>query len=205
MTTDNQGVIDHFAERWRITDGELRALRERLVVRADATGLLDVAYRTVDSPVGTLLLAATVAGLVRIAYQREGLDSVLAALADEVSPRVLHAPRRLDDAARQLDEYFTRRRRIFDLPLDFALTRGFRRVVLDFLPEIGYGHTASYGAVAAAVGHPRAMRAVGTACARNPLPLVVPCHRVIRSDGLAGSYLGGVEVKKALLQLEAPG
>ena len=120
-----------------------------------------------------------------------------------MSPRILNAPQRLDDAARQLDEYFTRRRRTFDLPLDLSLTTGFRRLVLGYLPDIGYGHTASYGSVAAAVGNPRAVRAVGTACATNPLPLVVPCHRVLRSDGLIGSYLGGIQAKKTLLNLEA--
>jgi methylated-DNA-[protein]-cysteine S-methyltransferase len=203
MTTDNRYEADLFADLPPITDSELRALHDRLAVRADSTGLLDVAYRTIDTPVGTLLLAATAAGLVRVAYDREGLDAVLATLADKVSPRILNAPQRLDGAARQFDEYFTRRRRIFELPLDLSLAKGFRRVVLGYLPDIGYGHTASYGAVAAAVGHPRAVRAVGTACATNPLPLVVPCHRVIRSDGVIGSYLGGIEAKKALLHLEA--
>jgi methylated-DNA-[protein]-cysteine S-methyltransferase len=203
MTTDSRNGADLFADLPPITDSELRALRDRLVVRANSAGLLDVAYRTIDTPVGTLLLAATAAGLVRVAYDREDLDTVLATLADKVSPRILNAPQRLDDAARQLDEYFTRRRRKFDLPLDLSLTKGFRRQVLGYLPEIGYGHTASYRAVAAAVGNPRAVRAVGTACATNPLPLVVPCHRVIRSDGLIGSYLGGIEAKKALLNLEA--
>jgi len=203
MTTDNTSEAHLFADLPPITDSELGALRERLAVRADSAGLLDVAYRTVDSPVGTLLLAATTTGLVRVAYDREDLDTVLATLADKVSPRILDAPRRLDDTARQLDEYFSNRRRVFDLPLDVSLAKGFRRLVLGYLPEIGYGHTATYGAVAAAVGNPRAVRAVGTACATNPLPLVVPCHRVIRSDGLIGSYLGGTAAKKALLNLEA--
>jgi methylated-DNA-[protein]-cysteine S-methyltransferase len=203
MTTDNRNASDLFVDPPPITDSELCALRERLAVRANSAGLLDVAYRTIDTPVGTVLLAATAAGLVRVAYNREDLDTVLATLADKVSPRILHAPQRLDDAARQLDEYFSHRRRIFDLPLDLRLTKGFRRLVLGYVPDIGYGHTASYGAVAAAVGNPRAVRAVGTACATNPLPLVVPCHRVIRSDGLIGSYLGGIEAKKALLNLEA--
>jgi len=203
MTTDNRSEAHLFADLAPITDGELSALRERLAVRADSAGLLDVAYRTIDSPVGALLLAATATGLVRVAYDREDLDTVLATLADKVSPRILNAPRRLDDTARQLDEYFSRRRRVFDLPLDLSLTNGFRRVVVGYLPEIGYGRTATYRAVAAAVGNPRAVRAVGTACATNPLPLVVPCHRVIRSDGLIGSYLGGTEAKRTLLNLEA--
>jgi methylated-DNA-[protein]-cysteine S-methyltransferase len=203
MTPDSSNEADLFADLPSITDGELRALRDRLALRADEAGLVDVAYRTIDTPVGTVLLATTEAGLVRVAYDREDLDRVLATLAENISPRILNAPRRLDDAARQFDEYFTRRRRTFDLHLDLRMTKGFRRLVLAYLPDIGYGHTTSYAAVAAAVGNPRAVRAVGTACATNPLPLVVPCHRVIRSDGLIGSYLGGVEAKKALLNLEA--
>jgi len=116
---------------------------------------------------------------------------------------VLRAPARLDAAARELDEYFAGRRSRFDLPLDFRLSRGFRRAVLSHLNEIGYGTTASYAAVAAAAGNPKAVRAAATACATNPLPLVVPCHRVVRSDGTIGGYAGGVDVKKALLALEA--
>jgi methylated-DNA-[protein]-cysteine S-methyltransferase len=203
MTIDDRNEAGVLADLPPITDSDLRALRQRLAAAADATGLLDVAYRTIDTPVGTLLLAATPAGLVRVAYDREGLDTVLATLADKVSPRILNAPQRLDDAARQLDEYFSGRRRHFELPLDLSLIKGFRRVVLGYLPDIRYGHTASYGTVAAAVGNPKAVRAVGTACATNPLPLVVPCHRVIRSDGLIGSYLGGAIAKKALLDFEA--
>jgi methylated-DNA-[protein]-cysteine S-methyltransferase len=182
---------------------DLPALRERLAARADREGLLDVAYRTVDSPVGRLLIAATEAGLVRVAYDSEGHDAVISALAERVSPRVLRDPGRLDEAARQLDQYFAHRRRAFDLSLDLRLAAGFRRTVLDHLRDIAYGTTASYAAVAAAAGHPRAVRAVGTACARNPLPVVVPCHRVVRSDGSVGSYVGGTETKQRLLGLEA--
>lgn len=166
-------------------------------------GLADVAYRTIDSPVGPLLLAGTERGLVRVAFAREGHEAVLASLAAMVSPRVLLLPARLDSAARELDEYFTGRRTVFDLALDFRLATGFRREVLAHLPDIGYGRTASYAAVAALTSSPRAVRAVGTACARNPLPLVVPCHRVIRSDGSQGAYLGGVEAKSLLLALES--
>ncbi|MDA8380004.1 MAG: methylated-DNA--[protein]-cysteine S-methyltransferase [Actinomycetota bacterium] len=181
---------------------ELASLYAQLVVRAGNEGLLDVSYRTVDSPVGTLLLAATRIGLVRIAYEHEGLDAVLRTLADKVSPRILEERRRLDAAARQLEEYFARRRSRFELPLDLCLSAGFRRSVLTYLPQIDYGTTASYQAVAAAVHNPRAMRAVGSACATNPLPIVIPCHRVIRSDGQLGAYLGGPEVKHQLLDLE---
>lgn len=180
-------------------------LRERLLEEATRDGLLDVAYRTLDSPVGPLLLAATPEGLVRVAFTAEGHDAVLVKLAERVSPRVLHAPRRLDGAARELDEYFARRRREFEVALDLRLARGFRRVVLDRLQDIAYGATASYADVAAAAGSPKAVRAVGTACATNPLPLVVPCHRVVRSDGSLGNYGGGVDAKRALLSLEGSG
>ena len=178
-------------------------LHERLIDAARRDGLLDVAYRTVDSPLGQLLLAGTEVGLVRVAYTREDHERVLNTLAGTISPRVLHAPGRLDAAAAQLDEYFARRRRNFDLPLDRRLSQGFRNEVLTYLPEIDYGYTASYAEVAAALGRPRAVRAVGTACARNPLPVVVPCHRVVRSDGSTGGYAGGLEAKNTLLDLEA--
>ena len=185
-----------------VDDDVIERLHERLASAAGDAGLLDVAYRTVDSPVGPLLLAATDAGLVRVAYAREDHERVLAELAARISPRVLRAPARLDAAARELDDYFAGRRRAFDLPLDLRLARGFRRSVLTHLPEIGYGSTASYATLAAAAGSPRAVRAVGTACATNPLPVVVPCHRVVRSDGALGQYIGGTEAKHALLVLE---
>jgi methylated-DNA-[protein]-cysteine S-methyltransferase len=185
------------------TAADLARLHARLAARADAAGLLDVAYRTLDTPAGTLLLAATSTGLVRVAYEREGFEAVLENLAGRVSPRLLRSPTRLDPASRQLEEYFARRRRRFDLPLDLALLTGFRRTVLTYLPEIDYGQTASYGAVAAAVNNPKAVRAVGTACATNPLPVVIPCHRVVRSDGAVGGYLGGTATKRQLLDLEA--
>ena len=178
-------------------------LHQRLEMAATSAGLVDVAYRTVDSPVGTLLLAATDEGMVRVAFEREGIDAVLDDLARELSPRILRAPARLDAAARELDEYFAGRRRAFDLPLDLRLSHGFRRIVLGRLTEIGYGTTASYGEVADAAGNPRAARAVGSACRTNPLPLLVPCHRVVRSDGSIGQYLGGVEAKELLLRMEA--
>jgi len=203
MTTSNDGDgTDLFTNLWPIGDSELQALRDRLAARAEAAKLLDVVYRTIDTPVGTLLLAATPLGLVRIAYQREGLDTVLSSLAAKLSPRILKSPKQLDTAVSQIEEYFARRRHKFELPLDFSLSNGFRRLVLDALPNIGYGHTASYSAIAAAVGNPKAVRAVGTACATNPLPLVVPCHRVVRSNGVIGSYLGGIEAKNFLLKLE---
>ena len=186
-----------------VTDADLAALHDRLVGDAGAAGVLDVAYRTVDTPVGPLLLAATEDGLVRVAFAVEGHDRVLEALAERVSPRILRAPARLDAAAREIDEYFAGRRRRFDLPLDYRLASGFRRTVLGHLPAIDYGHTASYAMVASDVGSPKAFRAVGTACATNPLPVVVPCHRVVKSGGDLGNYRGGPEAKRFLLDLEA--
>lgn len=178
-------------------------LQAKLIDDAARDGLLDVAYRTIDSPVGALLLAATPVGLVRVAFEGEGHDAVLGSLADRISPRVLRAPGRLDAVARELDEYFSGSRRAFDVSLDHRLSTGFRADVLRTLPEIEYGHTASYAAVAALAGNPKAVRAVGTACATNPIPLVIPCHRVVRSDGAAGNYRGGPEAKLTLLALEA--
>ena len=177
-------------------------LRARLAGAAEQDGLLDVAYREVAPPVGSLLLAATEQGLIRVAYETQDHDQVLAALAEVVSPRILRAPARLDPVARQLEEYFGGQRRRFDVPLDLRLAHGFRRSVLAHLPDIGYGHTESYAQVALAAGSPRAVRAVGTACALNPLPVVVPCHRVIRSDGSLGQYAGGAAAKEILLHLE---
>jgi methylated-DNA-[protein]-cysteine S-methyltransferase len=162
-------------------DDVMAALHAKLTAQAEHSGLLDVAYRTLDTPVGTLLLAATPAGLVRVAYEREGIDAVLERLAGKVSPRILNAPHRLDGAARQIEEYFSGHRQRFDLSLDLALASGFRRSVLSYLPAIGYGHTASYQSVAAAVNNPRAVRA----------------------DGQLGAYLGGPEIKHRLLDMEA--
>jgi methylated-DNA-[protein]-cysteine S-methyltransferase len=190
----------------RDADAEARTARRlhaRLVADAGREGVLDVAYRVLDTPAGTLLLAATEQGLVTVAYAVQDHEAVLQRLADRISPRVLRAPGRLDAAARQLDEYFAGRRREFDLPLDWRLSKGFRREVLAHLPHIAYGSTESYAQVATAAGSPRAVRAVGTACATNPLPVVVPCHRVVRSDGSHGQYVGGAAVKDLLLGLEA--
>ena len=182
---------------------QLRRLHVRLERDAQAGGLLDIAYRTVDSAVGPLLLAATPLGLLRVAFASEGHDSVLQNLSQRISPRILEAPTRLDPIARQLDEFFTGRRHSFDVALDWSLSRGFRRTVLEHLnTDIGYGATASYAALASLSGSPKAVRAVGTACATNPIPIVVPCHRVIRSDGTVGAYRGGPAAKRILLDLE---
>lgn len=185
-----------------IADTDLTALQARLAAAAVEHGLLDVAYRTIDSPIGTLLLAATEKGLVRVAFEREGFEAVLEVLATRVSPRVLRSPRRLDVAAAELEEYFSGTRRRFDLPLDYAMSSGFRQVVQQYLPHIAYGSTRTYQDVATEVGNPKAVRAVGSACATNPLPVVVPCHRVLRTDGSLGGYLGGLEAKTTLLTLE---
>lgn len=181
----------------------LAALHSRLAAEAQSAGLLDVAYTVIDSPVGKLILAATDAGLVRVAFECEGVDAVLQDLSTRISPRLLEAPERLAAPAAQLAEYFAGTRRSFDLPLDLQLTSGYRRTVVQALQGIGYGRTVTYAGIAALTGNPGAVRAVGTACGRNPLPLVIPCHRVLRSDGTTGGYRGGPAAKKTLLDLEA--
>lgn len=190
-------------QAYAASNSHLERLLGRLVATADGEDGVDVGYRTVDGPVGPLLLAATPAGLVRVAFASEGEDAVLQELADRVSPRVMPLPRRLDAIARELDEYFHGRRRTFDVALDWQLSSGFRRDVLTHLAvDVEYGHTTSYAGLATLSGSPRAVRAVGTACATNPIPVVVPCHRVVRSDGSMGRYRGGEEAKHALLALE---
>jgi methylated-DNA-[protein]-cysteine S-methyltransferase len=170
---------------------------------AAAAGLLDVAYATFDSPVGTLLLAATPTGLVRLAYLDGGdQDAVLEDLAARVSPRVLAAPRTLDEPRRELDEYFAGRRSSFDMALDWQLTAGFGRRVLQATARIPYGSVSTYKDVAAQAGSPRGSRAAGNALGANPLPIIVPCHRVVYSGGGLGGYTGGVARKRVLLGVE---
>jgi methylated-DNA-[protein]-cysteine S-methyltransferase len=174
-----------------------------LAERAAEEGLLDVAYATVDSPLGELVVASTPRGLVRVAYTGFADDSaVLEQLAHKVSPRVLEAPARLDGVRRQLDEYFEGERTDFDLPIDWALTAGFTTRVLQATARIGFGRTGTYAGVATEAGSPRAVRAAGNALGANPMPVVVPCHRVLRSGGALGGYTGGVERKEFLLRLE---
>ncbi|HEY4408685.1 MAG TPA: methylated-DNA--[protein]-cysteine S-methyltransferase [Acidimicrobiia bacterium] len=201
VPTDRQIIDDLTFDADELTD--FAALQARLVRSADAEDLLDVAYRTMDSPAGRLLLAATPAGLVRVAFELENHDTVLEELAGAISPRILRSPRAVDDVARQLDEYFAGQRRVFELPVDLQLAKGFRRAVLEHLRDIPYGATESYTVVATAAGNPRAVRAAGSACATNPVPLVVPCHRVVRRDGTYGQYRGGPAVKHALLTMES--
>jgi len=181
-------------------------LNRRLTQQAEREDILDLAYRVVESPVGDLLVVTSTAGLVRLAFDLEGHDDVLFALADEISPRLLASAARTDEVARQLDGYFEGRLQQFEVPVDLRLAKGFRREVLVHLSDIPYGSTASYGQVARMTSSPQAARAVGTACAHNPVPIVVPCHRVIRSGGslgnYLGNYLGGPDVKVTLLELE---
>ncbi|HZU61373.1 MAG TPA: methylated-DNA--[protein]-cysteine S-methyltransferase [Solirubrobacteraceae bacterium] len=171
---------------------------------ADAAGLLDVAYATDDFPVGRLLLAATPGGLVRLAYLQEPAhqDAILEALAQQVSPRILASPRRLDEPRRELEEYFAGRRRRFEVALDWRLVRGFGRRVLEATARIPFGAVSTYRQVAGEAGSPRAARAAGNALGANPLPIIVPCHRVLHSTGGLGGYTGGLERKRLLLALE---
>jgi methylated-DNA-[protein]-cysteine S-methyltransferase len=176
-----------------------------LAPTAAEAGLLDVAYTIEDSPVGRLLLAVTQRGLVRVAYLDGGdvTEYVLEDLADQISPRVLSAPARLDEVRREFDEFFAGRRRQFDLPLDWRLTRaGFGRRVLQATSRIPFGSVSSYKLVAGEAGSPRAFRAAGTALGGNPLPIVVPCHRVLHSGGGIGGYTGGLHIKRTLLSIE---
>jgi methylated-DNA-[protein]-cysteine S-methyltransferase len=205
MTSDEFG--DELARAFPGLPDRLGALHARLAAAAEHDGVLDVAYRTLDTPVGTLLLAATAQGLVRVAYPVEDHEAVLADLASRISPRILAAPPRLDPVARELEEYFGGHRRAFGFSLDRRLSAaGFRRTVLDHLvADVGYGRTASYAQLARLAGSPKAVRAVGSACATNPLPIVVPCHRIVPSGGGIGAYLGGADAKRALLDLEEAG
>jgi methylated-DNA-[protein]-cysteine S-methyltransferase len=175
-----------------------------LTDRAASARLLDVAYATLDSPLGALLLAGTPRGLVRIAYldHAGGEAAVLEELATKLSPRVLAWAPRLDEPRRELDQYFAGRRREFALALDWALARGFARRVLEATAQIPYGAVSSYKEVAAAAGSPRGFRAAGNALGANPLPIVVPCHRVLHAGGGLGGYTGGLERKRTLLAVE---
>ena len=186
-TTENRGMTKSIA-----------ALRER----AEAEGLLDVAYATADSPFGTLLLAKTPRGLVRIGLPNEDTEELLTDLAGRISPRVLEAPTGLDEERRELEDYFAGRRHAFELPIDWQLSHGFLLRARQGIAAIPYGETRTYTDLARSAGNERAVRAAGSACSRNPIPLVVPCHRVLRSDGSLGGYAGGLEMKEKLLDLE---
>ena len=170
---------------------------------AEAAGLLDVAYATTDSPVGRLLLATTPGGLIRLAYiDSEDEDTVLDQLAVKVSPRVLASPRKLDEPRRELDEYFSGARQRFEVPLDWGLARGFGRRVLEATYRIPFGSVSTYKQMATEAGSPRASRAAGNALGANPIPIIVPCHRILHTTGGLGGYTGGLERKRTLLTIE---
>jgi methylated-DNA-[protein]-cysteine S-methyltransferase len=183
---------------------DVAAAVRRATERAHAEGLADVTFARVDSPLGPLVAARTEHGLVRLAYEDwgGGLDAVLDHLARRVSPRIVEGPARLDDVRRELDEFFAGRRRSFDLELDWALTTGFTRRVLQATWAIPFGSVSTYRDVATEAGSPKATRAAGNALSSNPIPIVVPCHRVLRTGGGLGGYTGGLDKKQALLRLE---
>ena len=184
-----------------VDEAAARAARDFSAVAAGA-GLADVAFATVDSPFGPLLVAATRRGLVRLAYPHEDVDGSLEELARAVSPRILEAPARVDEIRRELDQYFEGRRQHFAVPVDFRLTRGFTQKILRIVSRIPFGSLLTYGQVATKAGSPRAYRAAGNALGSNPIPIVVPCHRVVHAGGGLGGYTGGLERKEFLLRLE---
>lgn len=193
----------------RLADGaragpvlDLDRLRAALARRAADDGLLDVAHGTYDSPLGTLTVIVTPRGLVRLSYPGEGIGAQLDELADRVSPRILEAPERTDAVRRQLDEYFDGARRAFDVPIDWRLVRGFAGDVLRATARIPFGSVSSYRQIAEEAGSPRAYRAAGNALGSNPVPIVVPCHRVLHVSGGLGGYTGGLDRKRFLLRLE---
>jgi methylated-DNA-[protein]-cysteine S-methyltransferase len=189
-------------------DADLGRAVQGLLARAERDGLIDVAYAEVDSPFGELLIARTDRGVVRVALpidrgRQRPHDEVLEALAEFVSPRILESPKQLDEERRELDEYFEGKRTHFDVPVDWALTpKGFRNRALHAVARIPYGKVKTYAEIAKSAGNERAFRAAGTACGHNPIPLIVPCHRVVQSGGGIGNYGGGPEMKRALLGLE---
>lgn len=194
-----EGLIKDAAQRGPVA---AKAATRRFAARAEDEGLVEVAYTSMDSPFGPVTLAATETGLVRLNLPAYDRDDFLARLSREISPAILESPARLDDARRQLDAYFEGRLQEFTVPLDWRLIHGFQEKVLRATHAVPYGHTLTYGEVAAEAGNPRAHRAAGTALGRNPIPLIVPCHRITRSGGIPGNYGGGPEMKRALLKLE---
>jgi methylated-DNA-[protein]-cysteine S-methyltransferase len=196
MTTELEQVLE------RVGPVDAGAAQERFLRRAIEEGLVDVAYAPVDSPVGELVAAVTPRGLVRLAYEDGRGDAVLSELAARVSPRVIEAPARLDGVRRQLDEYFEGRRQTFELGIDWTLARGFTRRVLQSTAKVPFGELATYREVASGAGNAAAVRAAGNALGANPMPIVVPCHRIVRTGGAMGGYTGGLERKEYLLSLE---
>jgi methylated-DNA-[protein]-cysteine S-methyltransferase len=186
----------------RPQDDAVAAAAKRFALRAERDGLAEVVYATADSPFGEITVAATERGLVRLNLPRYRQDDFLALLSREISPAIIESPKRLDPVRRQLDEYFAGKRKEFGVDLDWRLIHGFQEKVLRATYEIPWGRTLTYGEIAAKAGNPRAHRAAGTALGRNPIPLIVPCHRITRAGGVPGNYGGGPEMKRGLLELE---
>jgi methylated-DNA-[protein]-cysteine S-methyltransferase len=193
--------LKHVAERDE-AERRSKAAAEALANRAESDHLLDVAVGSVGSPVGDLLVAVTPRGIVRVAFQGEGRDRVLGELASSISPRILESAARTDEVRRELDEYFDGRRDRFDLKVDRRLVHGLQRDVLSATARIPFGRTSTYGQIARTIGHPSAARAVGRALGANPIPIVIPCHRVIGASGSLTGYGGGLHRKEFLLTLE---
>jgi methylated-DNA-[protein]-cysteine S-methyltransferase len=200
-SANDEDAVARLVATSRFPEVDMTALLDDMTRQADAEGLVDVAWTVTDSPVGQLVLAATPAGVVKINFGGE--DEMVDDLARRISPRVLRVPRRLDVVRRELDEYFAGQRQEFDVPLDWQLSRGFRRIALDELARgVPFGHTVSYKQLAEQAGSPKASRAIGSAMATNPIPIVVPCHRVLARNGTLHGYTGGLHRKQHLLQLE---
>jgi methylated-DNA-[protein]-cysteine S-methyltransferase len=202
MTDENKALKQALRDAGSNHAGELTGLNERLLARAESEGLVDVAYATMDSPYGELLVAATDRGVVKLSLPNYAAEDALEQIAAGVSPRILEAPKRLDPVRRELDSYFEGKLRDFSAKVDWRLAHGFADRVLHVVASIPYGQTLSYGEVAEEAGNPRAFRAAGTACGLNPVPLIVPCHRVVQAGGKPGNYGGGPEMKLGLLELE---
>ena len=183
-------------------DVDTTRLSAWIAERAEEVGLLDLAYCEVDSPIGRLLVVATPAGLVKLGFSNVPIETQLEQLSAAISPRLLEAPARLDPVRRELEEYFSGDRREFDVPIDWRLTGGFIQLVLRETARIPFGETRTYAEMAAGAGSPRAFRAAGSALGANPVPVVVPCHRVLRTGGGIGGYTGGLDIKLELLRLE---
>ncbi|HTG47659.1 MAG TPA: methylated-DNA--[protein]-cysteine S-methyltransferase [Actinomycetota bacterium] len=183
-------------------DAASRVAADRFRLAADEDGLVDVAIATMPSPVGELLVAVTRRGLAAIAFDDDSRDELVERLADELSPRVVEAARPTDETRRELEEYFAGSRERFELRLDRRLMHPFAKQVLAATARVPFGEVTTYGTIATRIGHPSAARAVGAALGSNPIPIVVPCHRVIGAGGKLTGYAGGLHRKEYLLELE---
>lgn len=195
-------MTDRIEQALRAPAPQADAAARRLADRAAADGRADLCYATIASPLGELLLVRSRGGLARLHYLDGGLDEMLERLAAERSPRIVASAAALEPWQRELDEYFSGRRRSFEAPIDWHELSGFRRKVLRATAALPYGASASYKEVATAAGNPRAARAAGNALGSNPLPIVIPCHRVTHTGGGLGGYTGGLERKRLLLRIE---